>query len=260
MRIILLSVMLSVFCTIGWGQISEGAAACSASEILHNIILSIEGNKPLTREQKAFLAPDLIHNENTFFIELNRNTDAVQKLARLIAKSNLPQKRKEAFFGRLTCAAKSEAWEYIIFNKMTLPELLPARYSELPFVDPDELSKLAKEVEHHSNAFLAEIQGMRRPKILVSLQKAFYLPMIKCLRLRLNVPAGTEKEYYSAFFDRTIENDFEINTLVKKLPEEVFALLCDSGNTFFSQIYDIDSPLKDYIYLRLYEKIRAGTH
>ena len=160
---------------------------------------SWESGMPLTAEQIRLLCPETMQDTWSFFIELNRDTDAIQKLARLIAKSNLPQKRKEAFSGRLTCAAKNEAWEYIIFNKMRLPVLIPARYPELPTIDPDELSKLAKEVERHSNAFLAELQGMRRPETLVSLQKALYPPMITCLRLRPNIPDGTEKEYYSAF-------------------------------------------------------------
>ena len=233
-----------------------------AEELSQEIRARLGQKKKLLPKHEEFLFPEFSDGEFYFFIELNRMSPLVKSLKQSIADSRLSSHRKEVFLQRTTPLSKEQAWEEIL---LTLPEtsplLLPGTDTSTPSqAEIDAFLRNIKEIKKLEGDYSGLLMKSPPKEELGHLKMRYFEKILKILPASFNREHPEVEKIYDAFFREVFLPWLDMRDKEKTLSKETRIYLREVCAGFVERIRKIDSPLKDYIYLRLYEKMRAGTH
>ena len=157
---------------------------------------------------------------------------------------------------RVLAESKDTAWNEILLNRLELPILLPSKRGQASGISEENFIKLKEEIKTHLEAYRQELRSGKVLEVLLSLQWEYYPRLVAIMRTPINVSEERQKLLSADFFEEVFEPGFEVQALERALPPTTRNRLIKNAKPFFGEIRKIDSPLKDYIYLRFYEKMR----
>ena len=230
-----------------------------AIEKVNAIIARIEAGMPLTAEQIRFLCPETMQDTRSFFIELNRSSALIKHLAEAVESSALDEDSKKLFRERISAESKDMAWNEILLNRLALPRLLPSSASNLSKISEPDFLRISGRIEKFVEAYHQELESGKNLEKLFSLQRKYYPLLIEIIEKEVVVSNDRRMDLYFDFFEKVFVRGHKIQALERSMPKEIRDELIRTARPFFRELRKIDSPLKDYIYLRFYEKIREET-
>ncbi len=228
----------------------------SSVAIAERIISALKSGASLSVEQKRFLRPKTMEDSQSFFIEMNRCSPLVMRLLESVENSGLDAEIKESFRVRVLAESKDTAWNEILLNRLDLPILLPSKCGRSSGISEESFIELKEEIKKHLEAYRRELRSGKAPEVLLSLQGKYYPRLVEIMRTPINVSEERQKLLSADFFEEVFEPGFDIQALERALPPTTRNRLIKNAKPFFGEIRKIDSPLKDYVYFRLYEKMR----
>ena len=178
------------------------------------------------------------------------------RLLESVENSELDAEIKESFRVRVLAESKDTAWNEILLNRLELPILLPSKRGQASGISEENFIKLKEEIKTHLEAYRQELRSGNALELLLSLQGKYYPRLVAIMRTPINVSEERQKLLSADFFEEVFEPGFEVQALERALPPTTRNRLIKNAKPFFGEIRKIDSPLKDYIYLRFYEKMR----
>ena len=247
------------------GLLSMGGREINISEkndvvsFTENIIGILQGKRSLTEEQVRFLCPETMQDTRSFFIELNRSSALIKHLAEAVESSALDADSKKLFRERISAESKDMAWNEILLNRLALPRLLPASASNLSKISEPDFLRISGRIEKFVEAYHQELVSGKNLEKLFSLQRKYYPLLIEIIEKEVVVSNDRRMDLYFDFFEKVFVRGHKIQALERSMPKEIRDELIRTARPFFRELRKIDSPLKDYIYLRFYEKIREET-
>ncbi|MBP3301694.1 MAG: hypothetical protein J6L64_00975 [Opitutales bacterium] len=237
-------------------ELGVGGSRVSPVAIAEHIVFALESGASLSVEQERFLRPKTMEDSQSFFIEMNRCSSLVMRLLEAVENSELDAEIKESFRVRVLAESKDTAWNEILLNRLELPILLPSKRGQASGISEENFIKLKEEIKTHLEAYRQELRSGKALELLLSLQGKYYPRLVAIMRTPINVSEERQKLLSADFFEEVFEPGFEVQALERALPPATRNRLIKNAKPFFGEIRKIDSPLKDYVYLRFYEKMR----